>query len=100
MKASFSLSSHICFVDQVKNKFMQLSFFLFFIFLCIQDIIRPLENPIKKTGHIQILYGNVAPEGSVAKITGKEGLYFSGTAFFSTSALLFCFNLSMSCAGS
>lgn len=45
----------------------------------MQDIIRPLENPIKKTGHIQILYGNLAPEGSVAKITGKEGLYFSGS---------------------
>nr|XP_023927449.1 dihydroxy-acid dehydratase, chloroplastic-like [Quercus suber] len=45
-----------------------------------QDIIRPLENPIKKTGHIQILYGNLAPDGSVAKITGKEGLYFSGPA--------------------
>jgi dihydroxy-acid dehydratase len=45
-----------------------------------QDIIKPLESPIKSTGHIQILYGNVAPEGSVAKITGKEGLYFRGTA--------------------
>ncbi|CAB4291947.1 unnamed protein product [Prunus armeniaca] len=45
-----------------------------------QDIIRPLENPIKKTGHLQILYGNLAPKGSVAKITGKEGLYFSGPA--------------------
>ncbi|CAA0818659.1 Dihydroxy-acid dehydratase- chloroplastic [Striga hermonthica] len=43
-----------------------------------QQIIRPLTNPIKETGHIQILYGNLAPEGSVAKITGKEGLYFSG----------------------
>ncbi|XP_059287948.1 dihydroxy-acid dehydratase, chloroplastic-like isoform X2 [Lycium ferocissimum] len=43
-----------------------------------QQIIRPLSNPIKETGHIQILYGNLAPEGSVAKITGKEGLYFSG----------------------
>lgn len=43
-----------------------------------QQIIRPLENPIKPTGHIQILYGNLAPEGSVAKITGKEGLFFSG----------------------
>ncbi|PNX54404.1 dihydroxy-acid dehydratase-like protein, partial [Trifolium pratense] len=43
-----------------------------------QEIIRPIENPIKKTAHIQILYGNLAPEGSVAKITGKEGLYFSG----------------------
>lgn len=45
-----------------------------------QQIIRPLDNPIKKTGHIQIIYGNLAPEGSVAKITGKEGLYFSGPA--------------------
>ncbi|KAK0606698.1 hypothetical protein LWI29_002966 [Acer saccharum] len=45
-----------------------------------QEIIRPSSNPIKKTGHIQILRGNVAPEGSVAKITGKEGLYFSGPA--------------------
>ncbi|KAL9271683.1 Dihydroxy-acid dehydratase, chloroplastic-like protein [Drosera capensis] len=45
-----------------------------------QQIVRPLSNPIKKTGHIQILYGNLAPEGSVAKITGKEGLYFSGPA--------------------
>jgi dihydroxy-acid dehydratase len=45
-----------------------------------QEIIRPLEQPIKATGHIQILRGNLAPEGSVAKITGKEGLVFSGTA--------------------
>ncbi|CAG8474481.1 7879_t:CDS:10 [Dentiscutata erythropus] len=45
-----------------------------------QDIIHPLSNPIKPTGHIQILYGNLAPEGSVAKITGKEGLTFSGIA--------------------
>lgn len=45
-----------------------------------QQVVRPLSNPIKKTGHIQILYGNLAPEGSVAKITGKEGLYFSGPA--------------------
>ncbi|ONM04002.1 Dihydroxy-acid dehydratase chloroplastic [Zea mays] len=45
-----------------------------------QQIIRPLDNPIKPTGHIQILYGNLAPEGSVAKITGKEGLFFSGPA--------------------
>ncbi|CAI5928853.1 unnamed protein product [Closterium sp. NIES-65] len=43
-----------------------------------QDVIRPLEEPIKQTGHLQILYGNLAPEGSVAKITGKEGLYFKG----------------------
>jgi len=45
-----------------------------------QPIVRPLSNPIKKTGHIQILKGNLAPEGSVAKITGKEGTHFSGPA--------------------
>ncbi|KAG0453067.1 hypothetical protein HPP92_025731 [Vanilla planifolia] len=45
-----------------------------------QQVIRSVGNPIKSTGHIQILYGNLAPEGSVAKITGKEGLYFSGPA--------------------
>jgi len=45
-----------------------------------QDVIRPCETPIKNSGHIRILYGNLAGEGSVAKITGKEGLYFSGTA--------------------
>ena len=41
---------------------------------------QPVEQPIKATGHIQILRGNLAPEGSVAKITGKEGLRFSGPA--------------------
>lgn len=45
-----------------------------------QKIIHPLSNPIKKTGHLQILKGNLAPEGSVAKVTGKEGLYFRGLA--------------------
>ncbi|MDT0644773.1 dihydroxy-acid dehydratase [Zunongwangia sp. F363] len=45
-----------------------------------QDVIRSLDNPIKKTGHIRILYGNLAEEGSVAKITGKEGLQFTGKA--------------------
>ncbi len=45
-----------------------------------QDIIMPLSNPIKKEGHLQILWGNLAPEGSVAKITGKEGVKFEGTA--------------------
>jgi dihydroxy-acid dehydratase len=45
-----------------------------------QSIVRPLSNPIKKTGHIQILRGNLAPTGSVAKITGKEGLRFEGVA--------------------
>lgn len=45
-----------------------------------QEIVHPLTNPIKTTGHIQILRGNLAPEGGVAKITGKEGLRFSGPA--------------------
>jgi dihydroxy-acid dehydratase len=45
-----------------------------------QDMIHPLNNPIKKDSHLVILYGNLAPEGAVAKITGKEGLVFSGTA--------------------
>ena len=45
-----------------------------------QRIIRPLDNPIKPTGHIQILRGNLAPDGAVAKITGKEGNRFSGPA--------------------
>ncbi|MEO5976934.1 MAG: dihydroxy-acid dehydratase [Chryseolinea sp.] len=45
-----------------------------------QDVIRPLEKPIKATGHLQILYGNLAKAGSVAKITGKEGEKFIGPA--------------------
>ena len=45
-----------------------------------QQIIRPLSNPVKPQGHIQILYGNLALEGSVAKITGKEGEVFTGKA--------------------
>jgi dihydroxy-acid dehydratase len=45
-----------------------------------QDIIKPLDKPIKDSGHIRILKGNFAPEGSVAKITGKEGLTFTGPA--------------------
>ncbi|MBF8268466.1 MAG: dihydroxy-acid dehydratase [Gammaproteobacteria bacterium] len=45
-----------------------------------QDVIRPLDKPIKSTGHIRILKGNLAPGGSVAKITGKEGLVFTGPA--------------------
>ena len=45
-----------------------------------QKIIQSVNNPIKTTGHIQILKGNLAPEGAVAKITGKEGEVFSGTA--------------------
>lgn len=45
-----------------------------------QEIVRPLSNPIKKDSHLVVLYGNVAPEGAVAKITGKEGLLFKGRA--------------------
>ena len=45
-----------------------------------QDLVYPLSNPLKKTGHIRILYGNIATEGAVAKITGKEGERFEGTA--------------------
>lgn len=45
-----------------------------------QDVIMPLDKPIKATGHIRILYGNLAEQGSVAKITGKEGLRFQGPA--------------------
>lgn len=45
-----------------------------------QDMIHSMDNPIKKDSHLVILYGNLAPEGAVAKITGKEGLVFTGTA--------------------
>lgn len=45
-----------------------------------QDIVHPLSDPIKKNGHLQMLFGSLAPEGAVAKITGKEGLQFSGPA--------------------
>ncbi|MSR08263.1 MAG: dihydroxy-acid dehydratase [Gammaproteobacteria bacterium] len=45
-----------------------------------QTIIRPLENPLKKDSHLVVLYGNLAPEGAVAKISGKEGLRFQGSA--------------------
>jgi dihydroxy-acid dehydratase len=45
-----------------------------------QDIIRGLDNPIKKDSHLVVLYGNIATAGSVAKITGKEGLSFTGNA--------------------
>jgi dihydroxy-acid dehydratase len=55
-----------------------------------QTIVRPLSDPIKSTGHIQILRGNLAPDGAVAKITGKEGLVFTGPAkvFDSEEAML------------
>jgi dihydroxy-acid dehydratase len=45
-----------------------------------QDIVRTLDKPIKKDSHLVVMYGNLAPEGAVAKISGKEGLRFSGTA--------------------
>ncbi|UCB55234.1 MAG: dihydroxy-acid dehydratase [Thiotrichales bacterium] len=45
-----------------------------------QDIVRPLDNPIKKDSHLVVLYGNLAPTGAVAKISGKEGLSFTGHA--------------------
>ena len=45
-----------------------------------QSIVRPLSDPIKKDSHLVVLYGNLAPEGAVAKITGKEGLSFKGKA--------------------
>jgi dihydroxy-acid dehydratase len=45
-----------------------------------QEIVRPLDNPIKRDSHLVILYGNLAPDGAVAKITGKEGLRFKGRA--------------------
>ena len=45
-----------------------------------QDIVRDFDDPIKPDSHLAILYGNLAPEGAVAKITGKEGLHFEGTA--------------------
>src|SRR5688572_5595088 len=45
-----------------------------------QDVIYPVDKPLKKTGHLQIMYGNLASKGSVAKITGKEGELFKGTA--------------------
>lgn len=55
-----------------------------------QKIVQPTSTPLKATGHIQILKGNLAPEGAVAKITGKEGLKFSGPAnvFDSEEAML------------
>jgi dihydroxy-acid dehydratase len=45
-----------------------------------QKVVKSLEDPIKETGHLRILYGNLAKDGAVAKITGKEGLYFTGPA--------------------
>ena len=57
-----------------------------------QAVIRPLRNPIKKDGHLVILYGNLAPEGAVAKISGQEGTRFAGKArvFESEESALAC----------
>jgi dihydroxy-acid dehydratase len=55
-----------------------------------QDVVRPISDPIKSTGHIRIMRGNFCPDGAVAKITGKEGTKFTGTAncFDSEEAML------------
>ena len=45
-----------------------------------QEIIRPFDSPVKDSGHLVVCYGNLAPKGSVAKISGKEGLFFTGNA--------------------
>jgi dihydroxy-acid dehydratase len=50
------------------------------MYLSDQEIVRPLSNPLKKDSHLVVLYGNLAPEGAVAKISGKEGECFEGTA--------------------
>ena len=49
-------------------------------YIASQSVVRPLSDPIKRDSHLVVLYGNVAPEGAVAKITGKEGLSFTGRA--------------------
>lgn len=52
-----------------------------------QDVVRPLDRPVKATGHLIILHGNLAPTSAVSKITGKEGTRFEGTAkIFDTEA--------------
>jgi len=55
-----------------------------------QEVVHPIDKPIKPTGHIRIMRGNFCPDGAVAKITGKEGLKFTGTAncFDSEEAML------------
>src|SRR3981189_1682574 len=50
------------------------------MYLAGQDIVRPLSDPLKKDSHLVVLYGNLAPEGAVAKISGKEGERFEGPA--------------------
>jgi dihydroxy-acid dehydratase len=50
------------------------------MYIAEQDVVRPLSQPLRKDSHLVVLYGNVAPEGAVAKISGKEGEIFNGTA--------------------
>ncbi|KAJ7789322.1 dihydroxy-acid dehydratase [Mycena olivaceomarginata] len=70
-------------LDRWTHKYGELDF-------AAQDVIRPLDKPIKDSGHIRILKGNLAPGGAVAKITGKEGLGFTGKArAFDTEADMF-----------
>ncbi len=66
-----------------------------------QDVVRSFDNPIKTDSHLSILYGNLAPEGAVAKITGNEGLQFEGTAkvFDSEEAALQAILDNTICAG-
>jgi len=66
-----------------------------------QTVVRPFDNPIKATGHIQILKGNLAPQGAVAKITGKEGQRFQGPArvFDSEEAMLTALEENRICKG-
>lgn len=53
-----------------------------------QDVVRKLDDPIKKTGHLTILRGNLAPGTAVAKLTGKEGLQFEVCRFISSLAII------------
>ena len=55
-----------------------------------QEIIRPLDDPIKPTGHLQIMYGNLCPGGGVAKITGKEGETFTVSSTYFALLFTFC----------
>jgi len=61
-----------------------------------QDVFRRLDNPIKPTGHLTILRGNLAPESAVAKLTGKEGLRFDGIAKCFDKSVSFCHDGSVS----
>lgn len=58
-----------------------------------QNVVRPLENPIKPTGHLTILKGNLAPSTAVAKLTGKEGLRFEVRIYFPSNGHIMCTRL-------